>query len=104
MVQHGSEHRVVGGQAGHADPPALEVARAADAGAGDHRGERALHERAHAHQVLAALAGEREVVDVHDREVGAARGSSFSESVEADGTRISRFTPRRSSAASLTAV
>ena len=41
-------------------------------GAGDHRGQRALHDRHHADQVEAALAGDPEVVDVEDREVGAA--------------------------------
>ena len=71
-AQHRAQHGVVRGQPGHTDPPPLEVARAADAGAGDHRGERALHERAHAHEVAAALAGQGEVVDVHHREVGAA--------------------------------
>ena len=46
-----TQHRVVGGQAGDADPPALEVARRADARARDHRRERLLHERHHAHDV-----------------------------------------------------
>ena len=53
---------------------ALEVARAAHraVAAGDHRGQRPLHDRHHADEVEAALAGDPEVVDVEDREVGAA--------------------------------
>ena len=45
--------------------------------AGDHRGQRALHDRHHADQVEAALAGDPEVVDVEDREVGAAGGEQL---------------------------
>ena len=71
MLEDGAQHGVVGGQAGHAHAPALEVARAPDAPAGDHRGERTLDEGAHAHEVVAALAGEGKVVDVHHPEVGA---------------------------------
>ena len=39
---------------------------------GDHRGERPLHDRHHPDQVEPVLAGDPEVVDVEDREVGAA--------------------------------
>ena len=77
MLQHRAEHRIVRGQPGHTDPPPGELTRAADAGTGDHGREWALHERAHAHQVAAALAGQCEVVDVHDREVGAAGGQQL---------------------------
>ena len=68
-----AQHGVVGREARHAHALALQVARPADARAGDHRGQRALHDRADPHHVLAALAREAEVVDVHDRGVGAAR-------------------------------
>ena len=67
VLEDGAQHGVVGGQAGHAHAPALEVARAPDAPAGDHRGQRALDEGAHAHEVGAALAGQGQVVDVHHR-------------------------------------
>ena len=75
----GVDHRFVGGQAGDADRVALEVAGAAHrpVGAGDHRGQRPLHDRHHADQVEAALAGDPEVVDVEDREVGAAGGEQL---------------------------
>ncbi len=45
--------------------------------AGDHRGERPLDDRGDRDQVEAALAGDAEVVDVHHREVGAARGEQL---------------------------
>ena len=67
-----AQDRVVGREAGDADPPALEVARRPHAGLREHRRERLLHERHHADEVGALLAREPEVVDVEDREVGAA--------------------------------
>ena len=51
-------------------PPGLEIVSGS---AGDHRGQRALHDRGDGDEVDAALAGDAEVVDVEDREVGAAR-------------------------------
>ncbi len=75
----GVDHRFVGGQAGDADVVAVEVAGAADraVGAGDHRGQRGVDDRHHPDQVEAALAGDPEVVDVEDREVGAAGGEQL---------------------------
>ena len=70
----------------------------------DHRREGPLHERTDPHHVAAALAGEPEVVDVHDRDVRPPAPSSFSESVEAAGTRTSRLMSWRSSAPSRIAV
>ena len=51
-----------------------EIGRLADllAVGGDHRRQRPLHDRRDADQVDALLARDREVVDVEDREVGAA--------------------------------
>jgi len=68
-----TQDRVVGGQAGDADPLALELPRRSDARLCEHGRERLLHERHHADDVGALLAREPEVVDVEDREVGAAR-------------------------------
>ena len=68
-----TQHGVVGWQPGDAHTAPLEVARRANVGPGDHGGERALHDRADSHDVLAALARQAQVVDVHDRGVGAAR-------------------------------
>ena len=75
----GVDHRFVGGQAGDADGAAFEVAGPGDAAvaAGDHGGQRSLHQRHRADQVDAALAGDAEVVDVEDGEVGAARGEQL---------------------------
>ena len=61
--------------------------------AGDHRGQRPLHDRQHADHVDALLAGDPEVVDVEDREIGAAGASSFGASVDAPGAWIPRSTP-----------
>ena len=63
----------------------------------EHRRERLLHERHHADEVGALLAREPEVVDVEDREVGAAGLSCFSASVEAPGAWTSSSTPSASS-------
>ena len=53
------------------DAPALEVARPRDLRLGDDGGERALHEGHDPDDVAPLLAGEREVVDVEDRELRA---------------------------------
>ena len=45
--------------------------------AGDHRRQRALDDRHHPDQVEALLAGDPEVVDVEDRELGAAGGEQL---------------------------
>ena len=69
--------------------------RTASRSRGDHRRERALDDRADADEVEAALAGEREVVDVEDRELAPARlASSFGASVDADGSRTSSVDAR----------
>ena len=75
----GVDDGFVGGQPGDPDGASLEVARAADAlvAAGEHRGQRPLHDRHQPDQVEAALAGDAEVVDVEDREVGAAGGEQL---------------------------
>ena len=52
---------------------ALQLPRRSDARLCEHGRERLLHERHHADDVGALLAREPEVVDVEDREVGAAR-------------------------------
>ncbi len=62
---------VVGGQAGDAGAPALEVARPRDLRLGDDGGQRALHEGHDADDVAPLLAGEGQVVDVEDRELRA---------------------------------
>ena len=77
VVEDRVEERRVGGQAGDADGAALEVARAADAGLGDERGERAADERADRDQVGAALARDREVVDVEHAEVDLPAGDEL---------------------------
>ena len=87
MLDHGAQHGLVGRQAGHADALALEVARARTPGAGDDRGERALHEGADADQVLAPLAREAEVVDVEHADVGAAGGEQLQRVGAAAGGR-----------------
>ncbi len=74
---HRLQHGVVRGQPGHTHAAPLQVTRAAYAGAGDHRGEGPLHERADPHQVLAALPGQPEVVDVHHRDVRPARAQEL---------------------------
>ena len=63
--------------------------------AGDHRGQRALDDRHHADQVEAALAGDPEVVDVEDREVGAARPRAASARRSIRRARGSSGRPRR---------
>ena len=78
-AQLGVDHGFVGGQAGDADGPALEVAGAPDRAAarGDDRRQRPLDDRHRADDVEALLAGDPEVVDVEDREVDAAGGEQF---------------------------
>jgi len=66
------EHRGVARVPADPDRPAGELARAVDGGRGDHRGQRPLDDRQDPDDVLAVLAGDGEVVDVEDREVGAA--------------------------------
>ncbi len=66
-----AQHGVVARQARDADAPALEVARGLHARLGEDRRQRLLDERHDADEVAAALARDREVVDVEDREVGA---------------------------------
>ena len=73
MLDHGAQHGVVGREPGHAHALALQVARPFDVGSRDHGRQRALDERADAHDVGPALARQAEVVDVHHRHVGAAR-------------------------------
>ncbi len=68
-----AEHRLVRRQARHADALPLELPGRADAGLGQQRGQRPLHERHDAHEVGALLARQPEVVDVEDRHVHAAR-------------------------------
>ena len=78
VLDHRAQQRLVRGQAGHADAPALEVARASHlAACGDHRGERPLDERADPDHVLAAFARDAEVVDVDHRHVGAPGGEQL---------------------------
>ena len=79
--------RLVRRQAGHAHPPAHQVARPSYPRAGYHRGQRPLHDRRDAHHVLAVLARQAEIVDVDDREIRSPEASSLSESVDAAGAR-----------------
>ena len=65
-----------------------QIGRAANAGPGDHRGQRMLHDRADADYVGSPLTGQAEVVDVDDRKVGPPAERSLSESVELAGVRI----------------
>ena len=70
-AEHGVQDGVVGGEPRDADRLALEVARRADLRSvpGDHRGQRSLDDRRDPDEVEPALAGDREVVDVEDREL-----------------------------------
>ena len=70
---HRAEDGVVTRDTGHADLAALQRGRARDVRGGEHRRERLLDDREHADDVAALLAGEREVVDVEDRELKLAR-------------------------------
>ena len=73
-LQHRVEDRIVGGKAGHSHRSALKVTRPADVDRIDqHRRQRALHDRRDPHHVEAALPRQAQVVDVQDRELGAAR-------------------------------
>ena len=76
----GVDDGFVGGQPGDADGAAVELAGSVDRAVGrrDHRRQRPLHDRHRADDVEALLAGDPEVVDVEDREVGApGRRASF---------------------------
>ena len=75
----GVDDGFVGGQPGDADGAAHELAWSVDRTGGrrDHRRQRALDDRHRADDVEALLAGDPEVVDVEDREVGAPGGEEF---------------------------